>query len=308
MLLILLVSCDLKDDPCRPSALTEASPADGAELVHLDAEVSLTLDGPADDAEVFIDGGATSGAWWPLVDGQLDHTIAPDALLPDQQYTATVRTCGQEAGSVSFTTLPAPLGEAVVGRTYALDLLADDLTWIEPPRVPAPEVLEYALAKTTSLLFMPTAAGGTLELLGSFGEFEGDSYRQHDCVSPATLSDIDFSADPWFRSAPADILLSDRGADFTLSDVVVEGVFSEGGDAMLELRVSMLLDVRQLESNDDLDFCGILGDIYDVTCVPCADQAPDAEEPSCAMLEVIAPRSEAIDLRLTTDIEPGEGC
>jgi hypothetical protein len=290
--------------------LLSSSPEDGEVLVQLDAALAFSLDAPAEQVSLFIDGGATGGGWVELVADPAEHRWSPpEPLQSDQTYTASIETCGEDAGSIRFSTLPPPVADSVVGLSYAFDLLDEDLVWIEPPLALAPLVLEQALASTTALLLMPDRIGdGSIDFLAAMGEPDGEGgYTQHDCVSPANLDGVDFSRDPWFVSPPTELILSDRGSPLVLSEVVVDGVFDQT-DALLSMHISLQLDVRQIVSNEIFDFCGyLLTEVYGGTCVPCSDQS-DEEQPSCALLEAIAPSAAALDLTLDPTLAPGEGC
>jgi len=310
---LLLIGCadaPIESASCAAAQVTSFSPADGEEYVSTDTEIQFTLDGPGEDVWLWMDGAASDG-WVELTSEEETFSFAPPAeLKTSEAYTVRVSTCGAAAGEARFTTLPDPVGESVLGETFELELLGDDLQWV----IPGAKIvdafryqLESGLADTSSLLLRPhEVRGETIELVAALGTQTTGELLQDLCVPPVSV-EADFSRDPLFAGSVEVLLLADDDEEvITLEELEVSGMFDPVTDAIADLRIAGLLDLRAT----GLPVSALCenADAWGAPCEYCADQ-DEEEDPVCLPLEAIDPVAPRVPgLVLDPDVVPGKEC
>ena len=241
------------------------------ELSDPDETASLTL---IDDAGAEV-AGTTS------VDDDTLTFDPTDPLSPSASYTLKVSYCAGEA-DVAFSTssLGTPLGsgdEAVVGKTYALDISSG--TFVEPAGVGD---LIGGLLENKILIGVVSTENSEMQIRGAIGD--GSSINQDFC-SP-TLEDFpaaDFSTSPYFEIPKGDVTLSVAGFTATIFGLSVSGTFADDASYFGGATLQGALDAREilpllgdagLDAETPEDVCNLLLG-FGVQCVPCdADDQP----------------------------------
>lgn len=298
-----------KEEVCTSAEVAPVSPVPGATEVAVDAVVEVEVDPPEASVALAIDGGVTAGAV-PLTGAGALRALQPEApLQPSTTYTVVASSCGEAVGEWSFETRAAPVGPEVQGLVWHLSFTDPDMVWAEPPTALPLSVLVGGLDTTRGLLVgFSSVDGATAELVTGLSEEVDGALVQHRCIAPGTLSDVDLSANPRFSAGPTDLVITDGDAPITLLGMGLDGVVRDRGAWVQDLRLHGRFDLRQIESAEDLDLCGLIVDVYGGDCSPCPDQGPD-EEPWCAALDITVPRATRVDMAaLSAVIEPDPTC
>ena len=264
----------------------------------------ITTSSGVEGVEVWVDGGLT-GSWRTLAAGTSQVPLQQD-LAPGRTYTVRVRTCGVVRDEATVTTLPAPQGTAVVGRSHLLDLRAQTLIWTEPPIPPPVSILDELLGETQGFLIAPTAVDQDgLDLAVTLADRSSGRVRQDRCLAPRELASVPF-ADPSFELSANQLAVGPEGEELTFWELVLSGTFDDAGRLVHDLRLAALLDTRTL-GGTGAGACLLLGSLVEATCVPCPDEAGGTG--SCLVLDVTQERGEALDeVVLTLTPEPHGGC
>jgi hypothetical protein len=203
--------------------------------------------------------------WWA---DETVLTFTPDApFAPSTDYVATVHTCEGDTTLPFHTSdhgLPVTDPAALAGRAYLYDLATAELT------------LPVIGAASPRLLAI-TTAGDELGLLDAVADPEG----AEDTCEKTTLFHADFSASPYFETAPASVTLSFGGTLVPLTDAVFAGTVAPDGASIAGLSLSGVFDTRPLaplldDSGDEAAGCYLAAN-FGGTCVPCASDG----EPYC---------------------------
>jgi hypothetical protein len=298
-----------EEETCVVAEVAPVSPLAGATEVAVDAVIEVEVSPP--EARVFlsIDGGVTDGAVELAGAGAL-RALQPDApLQPSTTYTVGASSCGDAVGQWSFETQAAAVGPEVEGLVWHLSFTDPDMVWTEPPTALPLSVLVGGLDTTRGLLVGFTSVEGSRgELVAGLSEEVEGVLGQHRCIAPGTLSGVDLSANPRFSAGPTDLVITDGDAPISLLGMGLDGVVRDGGAWVQDLRLHGRFDLRQIESAEDLDLCGLIVDVYGGDCSPCPDQGPD-DEPWCAALDITVPRATRVDMpALSAVIEPDPTC
>ncbi len=283
------------------AAVLWLDPADGDEAVPTDAGISAGFSEPArsiDDISITVTGpdGDLDGSL-SLSDDGLSATFLPAAELAfDTPYLSTVTACDTFA-QASFTTLTPPLdATTVLDKTYVLGL--GDATWNAPAGM---EILLPTLGlDTASLMAYVEDVNVDKELLymvGAIGfEDRTGTVVQYPCAEPARFPEADFSDNPLFEAGPGELRLDTDFGDVPLYDLYFYGTFSADGSQIQDMRVTALLDVRNIEYSG-LSGCDIVG--LFVTCEPCPDSAVE-----CVYIDAEADVDEDPSAGVDPDLDP----
>ena len=255
-------------DACK-ATIVSISPINNANNIALDAVVTATFSEAvaADDFTLKIDkvaGKATLAA-----DGK-SATFDPDAdLATETRYTITATAC-EDAETASFTTVEAPLVESeLVGRTYALDF--STVTWVKPASASffASELgIEWLLTQVVAW----DGTSATLDASGAVGQTASSGgIGQAQCFEVLTYDDADFSKNPTFTAGPTTLTAPvDATTTVTIENFKFTGTFAAGGDELVDITITGLLDTRAVDVLLDQDTCSLVAFLGD-KCVACGD-------------------------------------
>ncbi len=292
-------------DECSAELLA-LDPADGDELVALDAVITATFTAPVTDEDVIFSLSGPSGGVTGVLtldSGGESATFVPDAALDySSTYNATVGVC-DFLGSSTFTTLGEPLDATTVdGKTYTLGL--SDATWNEPTALGS--LLPVLGLDTAYLMLFVDEVDATKEIISFVGALGFDEdmdgvVTQYPCAEAVDFPDADFSKNPNFTAGPGELEMDTDFGTVPLYELYVSGTFDETGESA-EMNVTGLLDVRSFEYGTAKG-CSIVA-AFSIPCEVC----PDGEE-ECVFIDasatVAADPKSVVDPDLNPDKTPG---
>ncbi|MEQ1500812.1 MAG: Ig-like domain-containing protein [Myxococcota bacterium] len=272
------------------ATIVAVDPADGATLVPLDAEVTVSFDAAITATDpLSIDVSGATGTVALAGDG-LSATWT-GALDPDTAYTVNANVC-TDTSSTTFTTLPPSIDPSTVeGNTYAIAW--DDLNITEPQNSVAIELLIQVDAILAQVLAIDPV---TLlaDAAATIGTDDGTGLLEPDCAI-ATVQTADFSLNPYFSiDGTISITIDSAGTAVDIEDFQLLARVSEDSSALEDVRISGLIATEQINP-PGVECANPALSILAPTCVPCTTSASG----DCMLFEAnaaVAPVVAGVDI------------
>jgi hypothetical protein len=240
MLLLLLACADSADSGA------DKDPIDSPHTLDSDTGADTgtpddTGDSPVDSAETGGDTGETADTGEPT------------------DTTETAETGDSEDGGEP---------DAREGVTFSIPLAGASIT--EPAGVGS--IFATYIADIALLTAATDIGGGDITLLSGWS-LEGSRPPAQDPCAPTWSATGDFSSDPSFAVSGGETTLSVSGIAASLSDVELGGTWSSDGSTLLDVRLSGLLDTRDLDSlfgGEEGAICDLMSS-FGAVCEACPD-------------------------------------
>jgi hypothetical protein len=267
--------CDWIDNDCDgqledQNSIVEVSPPDGSSDANYRGDIWAEFDDAVATVSVESGGASVSGtsAWDDMV-----LVFTPDTpLQPNTAYQVTWDyDCGPTLTQFTTSDLGTPTDlTALPGKVFSVDVTAAD--WVEPAGL-GPLLLPL-LTLSEVLLEVSSATSTEIEFLAAAGDESSASSKQLECSETGSIT-ADFSANPFFESAPADIAFVYQGMALLIEDLVFSGDMAPDADYLGNLKGHGIMDTRPLvplldpTGPDDM-LCALLISLG-MNCITCDD-------------------------------------
>lgn len=260
----------LRGETCE-TTIPATWPVDGAVGVYHRGAIEFTLSEPDETATVLAD---FDGVQSTRADGLVVVYTPTEPLDTNTTYTVSLDYC-RGTPSISFTTseLGEPLAESaqVLGGVYAADFTA--VRFLSGDGVG--QVIRTFIGDEL-LLQVVQASDHVFQLRAALVDLESSTLAQDPCATTALLPESDFSDQPWFEHAAADVVLDAYDVVMHLTDFQASGTVAPDASWIGGIALSVTLDTREAAEMLGLaaeDICELASNVG-LACEPCNDGQP----------------------------------